>query len=195
MSPNSLASKVLCERHNSSLAPLDAIAVRLFAALDEQGVSGSELSQLYLFSGDDVERWLLKILCGISCSHGLTLDTPADLSIPEYWLDILFAGAEFPVDQGLYVCKIPGHLFEGPRGVGLQAITGNGRLTGIGVSICGYELILSMSGFPNRVFDGREFAYRPIEFYSTADSFEKSVVFTWAGPADLGTISIRIAGN
>jgi hypothetical protein len=193
--PSALAARVLCERHNTALSPLDAIALRLFEAFDEEGAECSGQQLLYLFSGNDLERWLLKILCGMSCSRNLPLDRDADLSIPQYWFDILFGNAEFPSEQGLYVCKSRGHCFEGPRGLQLRAITGRGRLTGMGFLVCGYELILSMSGFSSRSFDGREVAYRPLEFYTTGRDFEKSVILSWEGTADLGTVSLEIGGT
>lgn len=192
ISPRALASKVLCDRHNSALAPLDAIALQIFQAFDERGAIGSGKKVLHLFSGYDLERWLLKILCGLATSNALILDRPADLSIPEYWLKILFAGMRFPDDQGLYVCRSKGHQFSGPSGLAMQAISGKGKLSGMGFTICGYELVLSMTGFPSRKFDGRDFAYRPLEFYATASAFEKSVLFTWEGLADFGTISVSV---
>ena len=185
-------SKILCERHNSALSPLDAISARLFQAFDEGGEGASGKRALYLFSGHDLERWLLKVLCGVACSKGLMLDTEADLSIPKEWLEILFGHAEFPNEQGLYVCISRGHRFEGERGVELAAILGQGRLTGMGFFICGYEFILSMSGFPSRSFDGRKVAYRPVEFYTKGEDFEKSVILVWEGKADLDTISFEI---
>ena len=190
--PSALASRILCERHNSALSTLDTIAVRLFQAFDERGAVGSRRQLLYLFSGHDVERWLLKILCGITCSKNLKLDIETDISIPSYWLEILFGKLEFPDEQGLYVCKSRGHNFKGPHGLELRAITGGDRLTGMGLWVCGYELILSMSGFKSRFFDGRKFAYRPLEFYTTGRDFEKSVVLSWEGAADLGTVSLEI---
>jgi hypothetical protein len=193
--PNALASRVLCKRHNSALSKLDEIAVRLFQAFDEEGAAGSRQKLIYLFNGHDLERFLLKILCGLTYSQNISLEVEADLSIPEYWLRILFGEAELPDEQGLYVCKSRGHRFEGPRGLQLRAITGRGRLTGMGLWVCGYELILSMSGFPSRAFDGRVFAYRPLEFYATGHDFEKSIVLSWQGRADLGTISVNIGGT
>lgn len=190
--PSALTSKILCKRHNSALSQLDAIAVRLFQAFDEEGASGSGQQLMHLFSGHDIERWLLKILCGITCSKNVPLEHEADLSIPDYWIRILFGEEEFPEGQGLYVCKSSGHLFKGPQGLQLQIITGKGRLTGMGLWICGYELILSMSGFPSRVFDGREMVYRPLEFYATGINFEKSIMLIWDGTADLGTISVSV---
>ena len=190
--PNALASKMLCKRHNSALSQLDAIAVRLFQAFDEERVSGSGQQLIHLFSGHDIERWLLKILCGLAFSKSIQLEGEADLSIPDCWLRILFGEADLPNEQGLYVCKSRGHRFKGPRGLELQTIVGNGRLSGIGLWVCGYELILSMSGFSSRVFDGREMAYRPLEFYATGSDFEKSILLSWDGTADLGTISVNI---
>ena len=190
--PSALASRILCERHNASLSPLDAMAVRLFRAFDEEGAGASGRRVLHLFSGHDLERWLLKILCGVAYSKAFPLETEADLSIPKQWLEILFGSSEFTNEQGLYVCISRGHRFEGPHGVGLRAITGRGRLSGMGFLVCGYEFILSMSGFPSRSFDGRKVAYRPLEFYTTGKDFEKSVALTWDGNADLGTISLEI---
>ena len=190
ISPNALASKILCDRHNSVLSPLDSIADQLFRAFDERDVVGDGRSLLCIFNGNDIERWLLKILCGLVTSRVIAPEFLADLSIPDYWLRVLFMGAQLPDGQGLYVCKSKGHHFSGPTGLAIRVILGGGKLTGVGVTICGYELILSMNGFPSRKFDGREFVYRPLEVYFAASGFEKSILFTWDGLADLGTISV-----
>jgi len=192
ISPNALASKVLCDRHNSALTNLDSISLRIFQSLDEDNVTGSGHTLLYLFNGYDIERWLLKILCGVVKAESTRLQEEIDISIQDYWLKILFAGERFPDNQGLYICKSIGHKFEGQRGLGMRLIVGSGKLAGIGLYVCGYELILSMTEFPNRKFDDREFIYRPMEIYSSARDFEKSVLFTWDGNADLGTISVQI---
>ena len=94
--PGALASTILCDRHNAVLSPLDAIAVRLFQAFDEDGAGASGKRILCLFSGHDLERWLLKIMCGVAYSKGFKLETEADLSLPKYWLEILFGDADFP---------------------------------------------------------------------------------------------------
>ena len=103
-----------------------------------------------------------------------------------------FGRADFSNEQGLYICRYRGYEFEGPYGLRMQTITGKGRLTGMGLWVCGYELILSMSGFPSRIFDGREFFYRPLELYATGKEFEKSVVMLWEGLADKGTVKLEI---
>src|SRR5262249_13686733 len=130
--PNAVACKMLCDRHNPALSPLDAIALRLFHAFNEDAAPGSGRRLVYLFSGHDVERWLLKLLCGLACSGNLLSGSGIDVSIPRQWLEILFGYTSFPDGQGLYVCKDPGHRFEGPQGLQVRAITVQGRLSGLG---------------------------------------------------------------
>jgi hypothetical protein len=190
--PAAIAGRILCERHNSALSQLDSIAVKLFRALDEEGVAGSGKQLMYLFSGHDIERWILKIVAGLQYSTGTGVPGECDRSVPEAWVRVLFSEADFSNDCGLFICKVPGHRFSGPRGLLIQAIASRGAVAGVGVSVCGYELVLSLAGFRNRQFDGRSFAYRPLELYAAGERFEKSVIFSWSGHADLGTISVTI---
>jgi hypothetical protein len=113
LSPNALASGILCDRHNSALSPVDAIAVNLLGAFNEKDAAGSGRQLLHLFSGHDLERWLLKILCGLVYSRNLSIGEGTEVSIPNQWLQILFGIADFQDGQGLYVCTLPGHRFEG----------------------------------------------------------------------------------
>ncbi|MEP9386894.1 hypothetical protein [Mesorhizobium sp. KR9-304] len=64
---NALTANVLCERHNSSLSPLDAEAGRLFRCLTEgfDHITKKSLSTktAYFFaSGEALERWAIKSL-------------------------------------------------------------------------------------------------------------------------------------
>jgi hypothetical protein len=122
----------------------------------------------------------------------MLLDENGVVSIEKDWLEILFGYKDFPVDQGLYICATPGHKFEGPRGIGLAGIERAGKLSGIGVKLSGYELVLSLLGFSTRRFDERKFVYRPLELYTSGRNFEKSVLLSWKGKADLGTESLEI---
>jgi hypothetical protein len=170
------------------------MAVSLFSAFNEEEAVGSGRQLLHLFAGHDVERWLLKILCGLVYSKSLPIGDEPEVSLPREWLEILFGPTDFPADQGLYICTVPGHRVEGPSGLKLQAIANSaGRIMGLGVWVCGFELILSMSGFRSRKFDGRTVAYRPLELYVTGPAFEKSIIFSWRGSADLGTLSLEIS--
>lgn len=190
--PNAIAANILCERHNSTLSPLDAMAVRLFEALSQKGTKEKAEKSLHLINGHDVERWLLKVLCGLAASGNLEPERAVDLDIPRSWLEILFSQREFPNGWGLYVCNQVGHKFGGPHGIAIKAISNLNHITGLGVEVCGYELVLSMSGFQERRFDNRSFVYRPFEFYANSPLFEKSIVFSWQGEFDGGTITSSI---
>lgn len=73
--PGAFASKVLCERHNAALSPLDDLATYLFESLNEGKAQGDERKLVYLLNGHDIERWLLKVLCGAACSKKVCSET------------------------------------------------------------------------------------------------------------------------
>jgi len=189
--PNALAAKVLCERHNTALSPLDDIAVRMFRSFDEKDAIGSGKHR-FLFSGHDIERWLLKSMCGLAQARSLPTDKECSLRIPEHWLKILFGYVDFSMHRGLYLFNDIGYIFQGPLDLSLRAISRRGELSGLVISMCKYELILSMSGFPSRRFAGQSVVYRPLELYVRGPGYEKSIVLTWDGPADLGIISFTL---
>ena len=190
--PQALVSRVLCDRHNSALSGLDAVAERLFSALDEKNAAGSEQNLLYLFNGHDIERWLLKVLCGFASSGNLTFTRPITSDIPAGWIEVLFGIKNFEPGQGLYVCRTRGTKFEGPRGVAVSPVGRRSSLVGVILLVCGYELILVMSPPAERQLLNRQVVYRPMEFHVTGPAYEKSVVLCWEQLADLGTIHFEI---
>lgn len=190
--PNALASKILCSRHNSALSVIDDVAIRLFSSFNEAGALGSGKKCMYLFSGIDVERWLLKILCGLLSARMINAEGIDNFELPKQWLDILFGFQTFLYGQGLYVCREIGRRFDGKLGVTTQLITSSGNPSGLILSFCGYELILSMAGLPTRIFQGKTYAYRPFELYAKGFGYEKSIVFSWPRKGDSGTISFQL---
>jgi hypothetical protein len=69
-----LKGNILCRAHNSALSPIDAIGARFFSAIQKCGTSidGSHLS--FLFSGHDVERWLLRTVAALAVSKNFSID-------------------------------------------------------------------------------------------------------------------------
>ena len=72
VSIESLTGKVLCTRHNQALSPLDTIAAGFFQFFTIQWSTHNV--EVYLTRGYDLERWLLKMLCGLVMSGNATLD-------------------------------------------------------------------------------------------------------------------------
>ncbi len=193
--PEALTSRILCQRYNNALSSLDEKAVRFFKSFDERGVYHTDHKLLFLFNGHDFERWILKVLCGMIFSGNYPEDVIGDVRIASEWIEILFGDRDFPNDQGLYICNDIGHEFDGKLDLQNQLISNKEGVSGIRVFICGYEFILSMSGFSSRRFDGRHFVYRPFELYTKGRNYEKSIIFSWDGTADLGTIHMDLKKN
>lgn len=69
LSVRALGSKVLCERHNRALSPLDRLAGQVFRVVhhyqaDQREITDPHGHEFALFSGDVFERWMLKLLWG-----------------------------------------------------------------------------------------------------------------------------------
>lgn len=80
----SLVSRVLCEAHNSRLSSLDSEAGTLFRAIDAADKRPSTLPALTAVDGALIERWFLKVVCGLV--EGVGFSTGA---VPDEWRSIL----------------------------------------------------------------------------------------------------------
>jgi hypothetical protein len=117
LSAEALGSNILCDRHNRALSRLDTTALRVFSALrryqraqlirpDPHG------NEFYLGSGEELERWLLKLFWGATAAgviaregHRITeLRTTADR---EMLADYLFRDGSLPDGWGMYVEGVP----------------------------------------------------------------------------------------
>jgi len=200
--PDALKAKVLCTRHNSALSGLDAMAAQFFLALDaideEFGPREAEAAErVRVFNGHDVERWLLKMTCGLAASgcvdHGWV--KPTDSDIPQEWLHVLFGDTEFGPMQGLYVPVEIGRRYQGTRGIHISVLGRNtdegGKLAGLGVQVRTYPFVFSMSPRPSdpRLIQGVRHAFRPDEIEVTCSGEVRSIVLTWDGPHDGGKLT------
>lgn len=93
----SLASKILCQTHNSSLSPLDAVAGELFQVIDSADKSPATLPTVTPLDGLLIERWFVKVLCGLAAAAGWNNGI-----VPEQW-KLLLLGEQWPDHCGLYL--------------------------------------------------------------------------------------------
>ncbi len=149
-----LTSGILCARHNSALAPLDAVAVQAFGNLLDATVyvikkSLATKRVFYAASGEGLELWALKLLFGayhatMAAKDGEALKDahPLDFSIFQRALE---NGALAP-PCGLYVRRVE-HM-GGRVGWGPPATETGNRVTGlrflVGPLEC--ELIVDSAG-------------------------------------------------
>lgn len=110
-----MTSNILCGRHNSALSPLDAVITRFSDAINEIDraiilESHKEVPKYFLFNGYDVERWMLKTICGVVHSKNASMQgRRIDFwSPPMEWLRILFENKAFPKSTGMFFSGEPG---------------------------------------------------------------------------------------
>lgn len=102
VSRQSLAGKMLCERHNHALSPLDRTAAEFFRFFVADWTE--ETIEVFLVRGYDLERWLLKVLCGLVASGNATRDGKplTDWCPPNEWIEILFGSIDVAEPGGLH---------------------------------------------------------------------------------------------
>ncbi len=106
ISISSLASKVLCDRHNNALSPLDAaigkfsLVVREFDHAFRPAAQGAAVDESTC-CGADIQRWMIKCLVGMTTSGNLN-----GAMKPEF-VDVLYARTEWPEGWGLYWLSQP----------------------------------------------------------------------------------------
>lgn len=104
---NRLVSKILCRRHNTALSPLDAGAgrfIRTIGHYDSDFNNPNPQSELSLFCGEDLERWMLKTVCGMVAANQVAQQRiPLSIDIPVNWIQLLTGAVQWPPNWGLYI--------------------------------------------------------------------------------------------
>jgi hypothetical protein len=191
LSPGVLGSNVLCERHNNALSPLDGDAVRAFTTLDKfylDQISHPDLqgNEFDLISGEQLERWLLKMLWGASAAFPTTPQMRASVD-REMLADYLFRDAELPADWGLYVKGLQGGR-RGDPDLSLTLALENidGALSGGSMVVGGVEFYFSFSSLTGG--GGAVALHRPSVIFLDRDGSSncKVLALSW----DHGTASL-----
>jgi hypothetical protein len=146
----SLTGNILCKRHNEAFSQMDAMAGKFFGTLklihDDifDGKSVSRCSKWFLFSGEELEFWLLKTAIGLFRSGNVAKDktklSKTQASNRECY-DILYGGT-LPVPCGLYVEPI--HVFRANKSVAVQPLSYDAgqRMVGLRMSYLSFALFL-----------------------------------------------------
>jgi hypothetical protein len=85
---SSLTSNCLCQVHNSALSQLDTAAARCFQAIKFCDLERTGEGKHYLFSGHDIERWMLKTLANMVASRNIARDANRITSVFHRKVDI-----------------------------------------------------------------------------------------------------------
>jgi len=147
---DSLKTKRLCRRHNSGFGRVDTQAgrfIRTVQKVDEILANQPAFPvRAYLFSGFDIERWLLKTLLNIYYSR-LSVN-PQLFTLPPN-IPAAF-NSPLPSPYGLYVpfIKIEGemHSFKIQKNAEFNLITEGNTVTGIKAMLSGLQLVFILAG-------------------------------------------------
>ena len=165
---NNLTSRILCEKHNNALSPLDKIGVRsmntfrdvsrLWRARSDANTTKRWTKQTFQINGRGLERWCLKTLINVVCSEGeysLGADAAEDDMPSDPLVRIAYGHESFKPKAGLYgVADVDAqwNLIEGFRLI-LFANTVNRVVQGGLFSIHGFQFMLYLdeAGLPEKM--------------------------------------------
>ncbi len=192
----SVASKILCKAHNTALSPLDALAGDLMTALYDVRLNMRRAKRrkpfpTFVFSGDDIERWMLKCLCGLVAS-GMAEVKGVDSKQwqpEEAWLRTLFGEVALPDGFGLYFLGRPGDSREiSPNfSAGLMSNVDVGPYA-LQMSMIEKEFAFAMAHPPkNNTNILSDALYRPARFIADNDINTQEVRFAWIDAARNGS--------
>lgn len=188
VAPASLTGKILCRRHNLALSPLDAVASRLFERIDQfhheiVDIARKDQNRFFLFNGHDIERWMLKTLCGAVVSGNAEIKSgEANWRPPLDWLKMLFGEEPFPPRCGLYFhSEATGKPYVER---GLKLISFSNKVAGVygaRISLNDERFVLAMSAPPEDLSETfiRDHSYRPQGLRFIIDCSEKVIHFGW----------------
>jgi hypothetical protein len=134
-----LQSKMLCSSHNSLLSRLDAEAAHLFYILDSIDKDPTLVAPTENVDGVLIERWLLKVLCGLIISHGWGTG-----ELNPSWKSLLLGEKNWPKGWGFYVETQVGEV-EAAKEFFMRCHTINGKIVAVKVRMAGIPLALKLS--------------------------------------------------
>jgi hypothetical protein len=140
-----LTGKVLCRAHNSALSPIDDIGARFFSAIQQCGTTTEGLNLSFLFSGHDVERWLLRTVAALGVSKNFSIDgaQPDDRLVSRLKLtELLEDPAAWKRPLGLYYMDGVNYRFWQRRNIEMMPllVRGSNDIVGMSIDIQGMKI-------------------------------------------------------
>lgn len=196
--PERLSSKILCGRYNQALSPLDAEAGRLFrtiGAFDKGFNEKPATDAIAIFSGEDIERWMLKTVCGLVASKHVAKDRIVrSRFVSEAWVEVLFGKRSWRAPLGMYAAT-PDQTYHSssfsfqPKS---NPTTGEVLLADVQLNGIGFSLLLSKTDNPaalgihrpRTIIFKQGAAVKFLELSWQDSQYQKFVEFTRTGTYD-----------
>ncbi|WFU36314.1 hypothetical protein QA635_18635 [Bradyrhizobium brasilense] len=182
---SAMVANILCERHNNALSPLDAEAGRFFSIL--AGIEANE-GRAYrhplidLVSGTVIEKWMLKVACGLYYSvgaqdgkklrgsHSIDVAKAEKALFHDIWDDR--AGLYFVVPADAVVRAGINNSYIAP-------LTDHRRFGGARVSMLGFELDLVFNTADTNPSAWTSVIHRPGELMFSSDKRTHHLLVSW----------------
>jgi hypothetical protein len=134
--PDNLTAAVLCGRHNSQLSPLDDFAASLddeLVRIHQAAAGDHVVSTVIRFYGPNLERWLMKSLCGfVAARPSVFLRSDASPPVPDTWVRYLFGDGDLVAPAGLHLSPKAGESRDvDPNGVTFTSLHARGEVSGL----------------------------------------------------------------
>lgn len=178
---NTIVGKCLCTTHNSALSDLDTTAANFFRAFEQCDLHRSGKGLRFLFSGHDIERWLLKTLAGFAASKNLAHDGAKlpgtfhpQVSVAHMLGDI----NAWPPTAGLYFTqKLGSEFLRGDHFWMAPLSSQTAELAGMIVSIQGFQF--TFLAVPPETNAAKGAVYRPLRINFDFPQVSNAIELSW----------------
>ncbi len=188
-----LASSILCERHNNAMSPLDSNMGAFSQAISEYDAAmrpgaATALSERRTFSGDDIERWMLKCLLGLRISKNFSGE------LKDACLDLLFTRMVWPKGWGLYLALTVGKPIYHSSSFLIETFIdpAQGLILVANFGIKGLPFVLCMGrpDSPERIG-----VFRPAGIVLQSDKCNKELLLNWQAGPSTGNVALDRRGS
>ena len=149
ISIESFKARILCKKHNNNLSGLDDTAGKLFDLFIQY--QDKNLNGWHLLSGEDIEKWMLKLLIGLVASNNVYNSEKTDVNDAplENWVNILYGSKDMPDGWGLYLFELPKNTEpqKEPIRISVSSHEPNSEAWVMGVGLMGFNFLLNMTTY------------------------------------------------
>lgn len=196
VSPKSLASKILCEKHNGALGPLDKTAAAFYRVL-RRAHEGEDVGARE-FVGEHIERWALKSLLGAVASGAMLGTEGRALEVPPLYLRVLYGLQPVADGCGLYYVdgKIDGFDAD------LMDVAANrfpegdpeaGNVFGVTIRFLGFQFVTTVA--TSLTVDRKQRLFHRPDGFQLGSPERGRVALTWNGTRGNRGLILKMQGS
>jgi hypothetical protein len=186
------AAKVLCDAHNSALSDIDSAAGLAFSTIlafssdvERVRVAGSKSDSFHVASGIDIERWMIKVYCGLVASGKIRGPAGPAISVASLEPELLkgLVGTQYlSPPLGLYMHSFVGQQrHAGGFSFGTIKLTdGSNGVGGLMLSLGLMSFVLVASSSYGKTFsDGNWYRHQALAFNIRHNNSRLAYLFTY----------------